>query len=209
MSTKQPKTEYDPSQPLKSSRQELFCQKYTQGMSASEAYRQAGYAQKNADTNSAMLMVKNGIVARIAYLRAKEAKKEEITRESLAKDYGQAFDLSVKLEVPQGMVQATAGRARLYGYEKQVIETTEQAPEMDAAEEALYREFLAWRQNRATGGPSGDLGPGGPISTTNRHTGDQEAIQEPEYAVDWTHDSQDQHNTCPVGGKGPEQDHQE
>ncbi len=51
-------------------KQERFCEEYMVDSNASAAYARAGYSAKNADVNSAMLMVKHSIKEQIAGLRA-------------------------------------------------------------------------------------------------------------------------------------------
>ena len=56
---------------LSNPRHEAFCQGVaTKLLSATEAYRQAGYAAKDADVNGAALMGNHGIRERIKELRA-------------------------------------------------------------------------------------------------------------------------------------------
>ena len=141
----------DGSTPLRD-RQEKFCQLYAEGtMSASEAYRQAGYAGKHADVNSAKLMVKDSIKWRIAYIRADRACKDGITRE------GQTRKLAILMQrcLANGehatYVRALEACNRMYGLDKQVIETTTPDPmTRDQAEEAdLYAKFRLWQTAQA------------------------------------------------------------
>jgi hypothetical protein len=76
----------DGTEPLKNARQETFCQLMSTGtLSASEAYRQAGYSHITADANSHRLQTVNeSIKPRIAFLRAELAKRLDIDRERLA-----------------------------------------------------------------------------------------------------------------------------
>ena len=141
----------DGSSPLQG-RQETFCQLYSQGThSASEAYRRAGYSHKSADAHSARLAVKGSIKARIAWIRAELAEKEQITRETLAADYNRALRIAEAQGNAPGMCAATTGKARLYGFDKQVIETQADAPmtrtEQEEADE--WAEFRLWQASRA------------------------------------------------------------
>lgn len=144
-------TETDGSNPLRD-RQETFCQIYSQGkVSATQAYKDAGYAPKAADVNSHRLIVKDRIKARIAHLRAKWAEKHEVTRETLASEYSRAYDLAVSQQAPTSMVQATSGKARLYGLDKQVIEQHDAHRELttDQTQKAKdYAQFKLWQANR-------------------------------------------------------------
>ena len=151
----------DGSSPLRD-RQETFCQLYSQGTySASEAYRLAGYAKKGADAHSARLAVKGSIKDRLSYLQAERAEKEQITRETLASDYRSAYAVAARADNAAGMVSATAGKARLYGLDKQVIEQSTPEPmsrtEQQQADE--WAEFRLWQAGRGTGRVVGIRGP--------------------------------------------------
>lgn len=141
----------DGSQPLKD-RQETFCQLYSQGVySASEAYRLAGYSHKQADTNSYKLNVKEGVKARIAFIHAERAEKEQITRETLAGDYNRAYAVAEREDNAPGMVAATTGKARLFGFDKQVIETHTDEPMTRSEQQEAddWAEFRLWKASRA------------------------------------------------------------
>ena len=66
---------------LKNVRHDRFCQGVVSGLSHSEAYRQAGYGQKDVDGNAARLIVKDSIASRIAEIRAENAAKCEMSKE--------------------------------------------------------------------------------------------------------------------------------
>ena len=145
-------TKTDGSEPLKG-RQETFCQLYAGGkMSASEAYRQAGYSTKNADVNSANLMVKASIRPRIAYIKAEWARKHEITREGQSIKADKAFTIAEGQDNSTGMVAALVCQNRLYGLDKQVVETHKDQPlthtEQQEADE--WAAFTLWREQHGT-----------------------------------------------------------
>jgi phage terminase small subunit len=81
----------DPSKPLDNSRHEAFALNVAQGMSATEAYRQAGYEAKDADVAGPRLLgnVGNGIKERVEYIKAQAATSAVLSiaekREFLAK----------------------------------------------------------------------------------------------------------------------------
>lgn len=81
----------DPSRPLDNSRHEAFALNVARGMSATEAYRQAGYAPKDADVNGPILIGNhgNGIKERVEYIKAQAATSAVLSiaekREFLAK----------------------------------------------------------------------------------------------------------------------------
>ena len=141
----------DGSIPLKD-RAERFVQLYACGkLSASEAFRQAGYAHKGADANSARLTVRDSIKRRLAYIRAVRACKDGITRE------GQTRKLAVLMErcLANGehatYVRALEACNRMYGLDKQVIETSVPEPMTrdQAAEADRYAQFRLWEAGQA------------------------------------------------------------
>lgn len=79
----------DPSQPLQNARHELFAQAWAKGGSGSDAYAEAGYDAKNAESNATRLMGNDGIKARRDWLQSQAAtgtvltiqRKREILRE--------------------------------------------------------------------------------------------------------------------------------
>lgn len=151
----------DGSKPLQG-RQETFCQIHVIGKtSASESYRQAGYSQLNADVSSSKLLVKFGIKARIAHLRAQWAEKLEITRETLASEYNRAYEIAEREDHAPGMVAATTGKARLFGFDKQVIETTVDQPmsRTEQQEADDWAEFTLWKAGRGSVGPEPEPSP--------------------------------------------------
>ena len=81
MSSKQNKTTYDGSTPLKSVMQEMFVNNILKGLTQHEAYKQAGYNQKSTNAlmaNSSKLISINNVKARLAYKRADIEKKTGI-----------------------------------------------------------------------------------------------------------------------------------
>ena len=137
-------------EPLKG-RQETFSQIHSKGdQSAAESFRQAGYSPNGANKLSSRLMAKDGIKARIAYLRAKWAEKHEVTRESLAQEYDAAYEVGKLQDNAAGMVAGTTGKAKLYGLyiDKSLSETTKTQQELTADEQhqaKLMAEFILWR----------------------------------------------------------------
>ena len=141
----------DGSIPLKD-RAERFVQLYACGkLSASEAFRQAGYAHKGADANSARLTVRDSIKRRLAYIKMQMAEKDGITRETLADDYNRALRIAEAQDNAQGMCAATTGKARLYGFDKQVVEQHTEPPMTrdQAAEADRYAQFRLWQTAQA------------------------------------------------------------
>lgn len=135
----------DASQPLKS-RQEAFCQIFAGGLvTATEAYRQAGYSEIGADGHSARLVGKGSIVKRLAHLKAQTAEKHEVTREILAEEYSCAYSIAHGQSSATGMVAATGGRARLYGLDKQVVEHKDAHKALSMTERQEAKEYAAFK----------------------------------------------------------------
>ena len=141
----------DGSTPLRD-RQETFCQLIAPGkLSATEAYRQAGYSDKTAEAGSSRLLTIVKVKWRIAYIRAVRACKDGITRE------GQTRKLAVLMErcLANGehatYVRALEACNRMYGLDKQVIETSVPEPMTrdQAAEADLYAKFRLWQTAQA------------------------------------------------------------
>lgn len=63
----------DPSQPLKNARHEQFAQAVAAGVSATAAYRKAGYAARDADVTGPRLLGKVGIKGRVQWLLSQAA----------------------------------------------------------------------------------------------------------------------------------------
>jgi phage terminase small subunit len=134
----------DGSEPLKG-RQETFCQLYATGvMSASEAYRRAGYSEISADTASSRLSVKVGIKARIAYIKAEWARIHKVDKETQTVKLHKALQMAEQQSNPQAMVKAIEATNRMYGLDKQVV-VNEDLGQLTAEEEAYHREYAAWR----------------------------------------------------------------
>ena len=141
----------DGSLPLRD-RAETYCQLYSTGTySATEAYRLAGYAKKDADSASCRLSVKVSVKARIRFIQAGRAEKEHVSRETLASDYRSAYAVAEKEWNAAGMVAATTGKARLYGFDKQVIETHADEPMTRSEQEEAddWAEFNLWKAGRS------------------------------------------------------------
>jgi hypothetical protein len=130
-----------------------------------------------------------------AKIEAKTAEKLQITRESLTKNYMKAYDLAEDQGSSTGMTQATQGIARLYGLDKQVIEQSEQQRQLSEVQASEARRLAEIRLRE-------DM-------SSNAEKVPQKAAQEPEYAVDWTNDSQDKDNTGSDGRDRPKPSGQE
>lgn len=190
--------EQDGSQPLSNIRQEIFCQKYIQGMSATEAYRQAGYVAKNADANAARAMGYDGVKARINYIQAEKAIKQGITQEGQARKL-EAVQLKCFANGEHSTyVKACEVQNRLYGLDKQVIEQTEAQRRLSETQAAEARRIAEIRVREVAGLES-------PEAEKSRQNG----TEEPEYALDWTDDRDTSKEAERVSSQGPEPTGQE
>ena len=141
----------DGSTPLQG-RQETFCQVHADGkVSTAEAYRRAGYSETDANSASHRLYTKVHIQARIACIQAERAKEANITRETLADDYNRALRIAEAQDNAAGMCAATTGKARLYGFDRQVVEQTTPEPmtRSEAQEADEFARFQLWQARQA------------------------------------------------------------
>ncbi|SOC45750.1 terminase small subunit [Rhizobium subbaraonis] len=98
---------------LKNARHERFAQAVAKGMSATEAYAEAGY--KGDRTAASRLSTNVNVGQRVSELQAKTAKKVEITVDSLAAELEEARALAIKERQSSAAVSATMGKAKLFG----------------------------------------------------------------------------------------------
>ncbi|OJY09226.1 MAG: terminase small subunit [Nitrosospira sp. 56-18] len=108
-------------------KQEAFCQAYIETGNASEAYRRA-YGAKNqkpetVNRNAFNLTQNSKILARLAELKAEHAKRHNLTVDDLLTELEEARQAALKASTPQASaaVAGTMGKARLLGYDKQII----------------------------------------------------------------------------------------
>lgn len=98
---------------LSNPRHESFAQALAKGKSAAEAYTDAGY---NPSRSAASRLSTNvNIMARVAELQGRASKKVDVTLESLAAELDEARALAMAEKQPGAMVQATMGKAKLFG----------------------------------------------------------------------------------------------
>lgn len=71
---------------LKNYRHEQFAQHYVRTNNASESYRFAGYAAKDADVSGHNLLVKPGMAERISEIRRELSRKSKLTKEVAIED---------------------------------------------------------------------------------------------------------------------------
>lgn len=142
-----------PDEPL-DGRQETFCQLMSIGkLSASAAYRQAGYSHKQADSSSAQLHVKPHIKNRIAYLKAELAQKQGITRETQSIKLATVAEKCLENGEHSTYVRAIEAQNRLYGLDKQVIEQSSDSKPLTRTEQQdaeEWAEYQLWKASRRT-----------------------------------------------------------
>src|SRR5262245_44643180 len=111
---------------LKNQRHELFAQLVAKGMSATAAYKKAGYAEDGANKLSPRLMANEGIKARIAELKGKTAERTGITLTRLMADLEHIQQRALSGKRPQLAVaqQTTVAMAKLAGLWIEKRETT-------------------------------------------------------------------------------------
>lgn len=98
---------------LPNPRHESFAQALAKGKTADEAYAQAGYKPNR--HNASRLKTNEHITDRVAELQQKVAKKVEVTVESLAVELEEARAIALKEKQSSAAVQATMGKAKLFG----------------------------------------------------------------------------------------------
>lgn len=98
---------------LPNARHEAFAQAIAKGKTADDAYSQAGYRANRG--NATRLKANESVVARVAELQQKVARKVEVTVESLAGELEEARSIALKEKQSSAAVQATMGKAKLFG----------------------------------------------------------------------------------------------
>ncbi|KQU96451.1 hypothetical protein [Devosia sp. Root105] len=98
---------------LPNPRHESFAQHLAKSKTADEAYALAGFKPNRG--NAATLKAKQSIQDRVAELQARGAKKVEVTLDTLAAELDEARDVAKGEKQSSAMVQATMGKAKLFG----------------------------------------------------------------------------------------------
>ena len=98
---------------LPNPRHEAFAQALAKGKSATEAYALAGYKPNR--SHASRLAANGNISSRVTELQQKVAKKVEVTVESLAGELEEARQIAVREKQTSAAVQATMGKAKLFG----------------------------------------------------------------------------------------------
>ena len=108
-------------------KQETFCQAYIETGNASEAYRRAykvGTQKTETVNRTAFDLTQNPkITARLAELKAEHAKRHNLTVDDLLSELEEARQIALQAPTPQtsAAIAGTMGKARLLGYDKQII----------------------------------------------------------------------------------------
>lgn len=128
-------------------KQESFCLAYMETGNASESYRRAYQADgmsPNAINVEACNMLSNPKIAlRLSELRAPIIAKAQLTVEDLLAELEEARKLAIDTEAPAPAVSATMGKAKLLGFDKQLIEHSGTIQFSDMTEEDLDRRIEA------------------------------------------------------------------
>ncbi|QHB17836.1 terminase small subunit [Mannheimia pernigra] len=107
-------------------KQESFCLTYIETGNASEAYRQTyeaeGMKPETINRKAKELLDNGKITARIEELKAEHAERHKLTVDDLLKELEEARELAKAKENPNAMTQATMGKAKILGLDKQIHE---------------------------------------------------------------------------------------
>lgn len=117
-------------------KQENFCLAYLETGNASEAYRRAYDVGGMTDTSinrKAKEVLDNGkIAARLSELREPILKRHAITVDDLLAELEEARQLAMGTESAAPAVAATMGKAKLLGYDRQLIDVTSKGESISA-----------------------------------------------------------------------------
>ena len=109
-------------------KQEKFCQLYIELGNASEAYRQSydadSMAEPTVNTKASELLAHGKITVRLEQLRKEHSKRHNVTVDTLLIELEEARLAAFEGERAQvaAAVAATMGKAKILGFDKQVIE---------------------------------------------------------------------------------------
>lgn len=111
-------------------KQEKFCQLYIELGNASEAYRQAYDCSKmkseSINVNAVKLLNDTKIALRIEELKGEHKERHNITVDDLLGELEEARQKALSAKSPQtaAAVAATMGKAKILGFDKQVVDIT-------------------------------------------------------------------------------------
>lgn len=117
-------------------KQENFCLAYLETGNASEAYRRAYNASKMSEqvlyNEAAKLLNNRKISVRLEELRKPIMERHAITVDDLLAELEEARQLAIGTESAAPAVAATMGKAKLLGYDKQLIDVTSKGESISA-----------------------------------------------------------------------------
>ena len=117
-------------------KQENFCLAYLETGNASEAYRRAydaGRMNTDSISRKAKELLKNGkITARLSELREPILKRHAVTVDDLLAELEEARQLAMGTESAAPAVAATMGKAKLLGFDKQLVDITSKGESISA-----------------------------------------------------------------------------
>ena len=99
---------------LKNDRHERFAQGLAKGLSADEAYREAGYKPNRG--NAIRLKANENVLKRLSELQEQNARKTAVTVQSLTEELEEARGLALSEKQSSAAVSATMGKAKLHGF---------------------------------------------------------------------------------------------
>lgn len=107
--------------------QEKAAQLYVEGKTKSDAYRHAGYDVSNCTTKSinelaCHLFADIKVLSRVEELQEDAANRHRVTVDSLTAELEEAKNFAYGLEQPSAAVSAIMGKAKIHGFDKQIIE---------------------------------------------------------------------------------------
>lgn len=102
---------------LRNNRRENFCLGVAKGLTATQAYREAGYRGQGhvGESGASELMRKPEVIARITELRQRQVRRLDVTVDSLVADLDEMLRLATECENPSAGVSAIMGKAKLLG----------------------------------------------------------------------------------------------
>ena len=96
-------------------KQARFVSEYLKDQNATQAAIRAGYSEKTANQQGSRLLAHVGVAAALAPGQQNVAAKAEVTVHSLAAELEEAREIALKERQSSAAVQATMGKAKLYG----------------------------------------------------------------------------------------------
>lgn len=105
-------------------KQELFVKEYLVDLNGKQAAIRAGYAPASAEVHASRMLSKAKVQEMVAEKQAKRAERLEVTVDDLIAELEEARALAFQTGKAGPAVQATMGKAKLLGMDKQLIDLT-------------------------------------------------------------------------------------